>query len=314
MKYWIFGAGKYGKECYDLYHQKIDFVGFIDNSVEKEGTYFCGLRVISYNNFKFVFNKESERIIIASSYCSEIYNQLLGDGKECYVDKVYKAGEIVLFENYWDKKILSTCGEELWLKAYFATYPKDYVGTYVDVGAFHPFYASNSQWAYERGWRGINIDANIDCIKLFDKFRPEDKNINCGISDSEGEKEFYIYKNAADMNTFDKNVFSDMDDLEIEEIRKVKVKTLNKILEENGVKSIDFLDIDVEGLDEEIVMSFDWKKYSPQCVLIEILHKHSIEEILDTKIHRKMVSEGYRLSNYAILTAMYVKNDRPNTD
>ena len=70
------------------------------------------------------------------------------------------------------------------------------------------------------------------------------------------------------------------------------------------------MDIDIEGLDEKIILSFDWKKYRPQCVLVEILNKNSIEEILGSKIHKKMVSEGYCLINYAILTAMYVRRNK----
>lgn len=109
------------------------------------------------------------------------------------------------------------------------------------------------------------------------------------------------------MCTFDKDLFKDKERLRLREIRRVSVKTLNEILEENNIHDIDFLDIDVEGLDEKIIMSFDWKKYRPLCVLVEILNKNSIEEILETNIHKKMKAEGYRLANYAILTAMYIR-------
>ena len=306
MKYWIFGAGKFGRQCYEIFSNKLDIIGFIDNNKEKNGISYCGKIVLFYSEFLKHFNKEEERIIIANARCSDIYIQLMDDMLGNYVEKVYRPRRLIKFEEYWNKTFNSTCGEELWLKDYFSTYPKSYKGIYVDVGAFHPFYASNTKWAYDVGWRGINIDANIDSIKLFKKFRPEDKNINCGVSDLEGELEFYIY-NEADVNTFDKDIFKDVDGLELKEIRKVQVKTLNRILEENNIFHIDLLDIDVEGLDEKIVMSFDWEKYCPQCVLIEILNKNSIEEILDTALHKKITLEGYRLVNYAILTAMYVK-------
>lgn len=309
MKYWIFGAGKFGKKCYELYHDQLDFCGFIDNDETKNHLSFCGICVVSYRKFKVVFNRNEERIIIASDYCAEMYAQLMSDGYDEYVEKVYRdEGGLTTFESCWNMVTNSSNGEDIWLKTYFSEcYPADYKGIYVDVGAFHPFYSSNSRWAYDAGWRGINIDANADCIKLFEKFRPEDKNINCGVSDEAGELEFYIY-NGLDMCTFDKNLFKDR--LRLRETRKVSVRTLNEILEENNVTDIDFLDIDVEGLDEKIIMSFDWKKYNPQCVLVEILNKNSIEDILETKIHRKMVAEGYRLVNYAIVTAMYVKEDR----
>lgn len=309
MKYWIFGAGKFGRKCYEIYHEQMDIRGFIDNDESKNHTSLYEMEIVSYKSFKEVFNKDEERIIIASDYFAEMYTQLINDGYEDFVEKVYREQNgLSSFENCWNYRINSSCGEELWLKDYFgAHYPKDYKGTYVDVGAFHPFYASNSKWAYDAGWRGINIDANADSIQMFEKFRPEDKNINCGVSDKAGELEFYIY-NGLEMCTFDKNLFKDR--LRLREVRTVPVRTLNEILEEHHVYDIDFLDIDVEGLDEKVVLSFDWKKYSPKCVLVEILNKNSIEEILETDIHKKMKAEGYRLTNYAITTAMYVKGEK----
>lgn len=307
MKYWIFGAGTYGKECYELCHNQLDICGFIDNDKDKVNKVCCGLCVISYSKFKALFNENDERIVIASTFFDEIYVQLMNDNYEVFVEKVYsRIGGITSFEKCWDKTINSSCGEDLWLKSFFKSYPMDYKGTYVDVGAHHPFYASNTRWAYDAGWRGINIDAKAECIKLFEKFRPDDRNINCGVSDVEGEMDFFVFSNASPMSTFDKNVFNTQN-LKIKEVRKVPVKTLNQILEENDVHAIDFLDIDVEGLDEKIITSFDWKKYNPKCVLVEILNQNSIEEVLNTEIHKKMVEEGYRIVNYAMLTAMYIK-------
>lgn len=310
MKYWIFGAGKYGKKCYEAYHEQLDFRGFIDNDESKDQIYFDGLCIFSYSCFKTVFNKKEERIIIASDYSAEMYAQLMNDQFEDYVEKVYRETTgLCPLEDCWSTVINSSCGEELWLKDYFGGhFPADYKGIYVDVGAFHPFYASNSRWAYDAGWRGINIDANADSIKMFEKFRPEDINVNCGVSDEAGELEFYVYT-GLDMCTFDKDLFKDKERLRLREIRRVSVKTLNELLEENHIHDIDFLDIDVEGLDEKIVLSFDWKKYRPKCVLVEILNKNSIEEILETNIHKKMVAEGYCLKNYAILTAMYIREE-----
>lgn len=308
MKYWIFGAGKYGKKCHEIYHDQLDFCGFIDNDDSKDQTCLGDVRIVCYENFKNIFDKEEERIIIASDYFAEMYTQLMNDGYEDYVEKVYREiSGLSSFESCWNIGINSSCGEELWLKDYFGEHcPKGYKGVYVDVGAFHPFYASNSRWAYDAGWRGVNIDANADSIKMFEKFRPEDKNINCGVSDETGELEFYIY-NGLEMCTFDKDLFKDR--LRLREVRTVPVKTLNEILEEHYIHDIDFLDIDVEGLDEQIVLSFDWKKYKPRCVLVEILNKNSIEEILETNIHKKMKAEGYHLTNYAIMTAMYVRGE-----
>ena len=82
MKYWIFGAGKYGRKCYEQYNNQVDFCGFIDNDENKDHTYCCGLCVVSYNCFKTIFNKSEEKIIIASDYSAEMYAQLMDDQYE----------------------------------------------------------------------------------------------------------------------------------------------------------------------------------------------------------------------------------------
>lgn len=70
-------------------------------------------------------------------------------------------------------------GEDLILREFFE-YAKN--GFYVDVGAHHPFRFSNTYLFYQSGWRGINIDAMPGSMKLFNRFRPKDINIECGVA------------------------------------------------------------------------------------------------------------------------------------
>lgn len=70
-------------------------------------------------------------------------------------------------------------GEDLILREMLA-YAQS--GFYVDVGAHHPFRFSNTYLFYKQGWRGINIDAMPGSMKLFDRFRPRDINIQCGVA------------------------------------------------------------------------------------------------------------------------------------
>src|SRR5690242_15209281 len=64
--------------------------------------------------------------------------------------------------------------------------------SYIDIGANHPFSLSNTAMFYVKGCRGINIDANPELISLFEEYRPQDINLNVGISDEESELDFYI--------------------------------------------------------------------------------------------------------------------------
>jgi hypothetical protein len=66
-------------------------------------------------------------------------------------------------------------GEDILVRKLF---PKNRAnGTYLDIGCYHPFIHSNTAYLWLKGWRGYNIDANAQTIKIFDKIRPQDANI-----------------------------------------------------------------------------------------------------------------------------------------
>lgn len=304
---WLFGAGKIGKEYIDEYGN-IFCKGFVDNASENIEKNIGGLRVYAYSEFKGYFNKENDVIYITCAKVDEIYLQLQEDGLEIYT-KVYLPGRgVVPPEDIWGQCIHSQLGEDVGLMHYFSCrgLHKDYKGFYLDIGACHPFRGNNTWWAYKMGWRGMNIDANEDSIKLFRVFRPEDINVSCGVSDKNEELEYYMFHGAEAMNTFvpeRKNV------KEVENVKLLKVRNINDILEEYHVENIDFIDIDVEGAEEKIVRTFDWKKYSPKCALIEYLGQESLEDVLQTSIHKKMKAEGYLLKSFYTVTALYIKKE-----
>src|SRR5687768_10814903 len=91
-------------------------------------------------------------------------------------------------------------GEDLILLRLF---DGDLPGVYVDVGAHHPFRFSNTCLLFERGWRGINIDARPGSMAAFRRARPRDINLEIGISERPAELEFFLFEEPA-LNTFDR--------------------------------------------------------------------------------------------------------------
>ena len=96
----------------------------------------------------------------------------------------------------------SQFGEDKFLLNLF---DKDYVGKYLDLGCFHPTRHSNTNLLYKNKWSGINIDLNPLSIELFNYMRPNDINLNIGISSKEDEKELYFIDELNTQNTLDKN-------------------------------------------------------------------------------------------------------------
>lgn len=304
---WLFGVGKWG-ERYIKEYGKSGCIGVVDNSPKKQGTTFKDILVYDYDKFKDSFDNTKDVIYITTFFGrDQIILQLAGDGLLSSA-KAYVPGHgIVAIESVWDRVINSQLGEDVGLRHWFACngFLDGYKGFYLDIGAYHPFACNNTRWAYELGWRGMNIDPNGQSIELFNVFRPEDINVNCGVSDRNEELLYHIYEGAEGENSFvggEKRQAATGTKI-------VEVRNINDILEENHIEKIDFVDIDVEGFDERIVCSFNWKKYQPKCVLIELLGQRDIEAVIQTPIHKKMKEEGYVLKCFYTVTAMYVNTN-----
>lgn len=172
----------------------------------------------------------------------------------------------------YSTKSFSQEGEDLILKRIFER-QKD--GFYVDVGAHHPFRFSNTYIFYQRGWRGINIDAMPNSMSSFNKYRPRDINLEIPVGKSGSKLKYHIFNEPA-LNTFDETRIEDIikkTEYTLIEKIEISIQSLKEILDvylPKGQK-IDFMSIDVEGLDLEVVQSNDWEKYRPKILLVESL-------------------------------------------
>ena len=134
-------------------------------------------------------------------------------------------------------------------------------GFYVDVGAHHPRRFSNTCYFYETGWQGINIDPSASAIEEFDKARPRDINLCLGIAESPGDLTYYIFDEPA-LNTFDEALKREREaNTSYRVVRKTKVTVdrLDNVLGRKLPKgcAIDFMSVDVEGLDLQVLRSND---------------------------------------------------------
>lgn len=142
--------------------------------------------------------------------------------------------------------------------------PPDYKGFYIDAGAHHPTIKSNTALIYEQGFRGINIDIQEKSIKLFNEERPDCINLQCAISDEEGEVVSYIQpktiSGTATCDTEVANKFKDRNKRLIEV--KVPARRLSNVIDEYADSSIiDYLNIDVEGFEMKVLRGIDFSKH-----------------------------------------------------
>jgi FkbM family methyltransferase len=147
-------------------------------------------------------------------------------------------------------------------------------GFFVDVGAHHPVRFSNTYLFYQRGWRGINVDAQPGSMTAFRKYRERDINLEFGIDLTEGSLPYYQFNEPA-LNTFDEAEarLKDIAPYRIVGQVVVPVRRLANVLDQylpSGM-AIDFISVDVEGKDLSVLQSNDWSRYRPRFVLAETL-------------------------------------------
>lgn len=309
MKYWCYGAGKIGRDFLKKRGKEVEVAGYIDRCADSI-KYIKEIPVYTYDEFKAHFSKEEDRIIITvflDQYIDDFLRMLGEDNLIDYVEGIYKGDRVQKIDMIWQNPGTAQYGEDMALR-YLIGRVLPSRGVYVDVGAYHPIRYSNTFFLYQNGWRGINIDANIDSIKLFEAFRKEDRNINSGVSDrAENDMVYHMFEEGG-YNTFDPSLAEDRKSKGKSKYlgsRSVPVRSLNDILSDESVGKIDYLNIDIEGFDEKAVEGFDFDKYKPTCVSIES-YSSTVEEYLQSNIYRIFSKKGYSLFAYYSPTAIHV--------
>ena len=188
-------------------------------------------------------------------------------------------------------------GEDMVLRSFYEN-KKNYKGFYIDVGAHHPYRYSNTNFFYKKGWKGINIEPTPGAITAFNIFRHKDINLNIGISGKNEKLLFYCF-NEPPLNGFSKEVSEERNNSskKYKIIKEIEVETrrlsdvLDQYLPEN--QQIDFLSIDVEGLDLEVLKSNNWQKYKPAFILVE--DSINFTTLADSEVHGFLEKQGYAI-------------------
>lgn len=221
-----------------------------------------------------------------------------------YIKNIIK--QIYIFHNlyiqnkvYIKKKFYSQNKEDIFVLTNFKNKNN---GFYVDVGCHHPTRINNTFLLYQHGWRGVNIDMSKLSIDLFNILRKEDLNIHSAVSNKNKIISYYTNKDLF----LSASITQKKGNLKFKYKKKVSSKPLTDILDETiyKKKQIDFLNIDAEGVDFEVLKSLDFKKYKPKLICIEIWEiwekKIKEHEIKKHKIYKFLKKKKYKLvKNFA---------------
>lgn len=160
-------------------------------------------------------------------------------------------------------------------------------GFFVEVGANHPVFLSQTWLLEQNSWTGLLVEPLESCCALLRAQRPNSRvwQVACSSPEKRGEAAFLIS---------DEDVKSALapsgTDFKVQYAKTVTVRvmTLDDILEASGAESVDFLSVDVEGLEADVFRGLDFKRYRPGLISVED-HAHNLDS------HRHLRKQGYSL-------------------
>jgi FkbM family methyltransferase len=146
-------------------------------------------------------------------------------------------------------------------------------GFYIDIGAGHPVFDNVSFAFYLKGWSGITVEPNPALARLGRAVRPRDRMHEAVVGTKQGETTFYLVNEFHGFST----TIADNADTALTEFGKaasaitVPATTLAALCAEHAPASIDFLKIDVEGAEADVLFSGDWERFRPKIIVVEAL-------------------------------------------
>jgi len=145
-------------------------------------------------------------------------------------------------------------------------------GRYIDIGGYDPVQDSVTKHFYDRGWSGVNVEPVERFYRAFVEQRPRDTNLNCACGAEVGSAEFHEWGDSGlstCRETVDTKAMAGLGYTRT--THTVPVTTLAEIVERLPTGEIDFLKIDVEGAERDVLLGANWHTFRPRVIVIEAI-------------------------------------------
>ena len=143
-------------------------------------------------------------------------------------------------------------------------------------------------------------------MEKFNRFRPRDINLEIPISDKENKLKYYMFSPSF-FNSFQKESFALHKDKFIK-VKELQTKKLSWVLDTYLNREIDFLTIDVEGMELEVLKSNNWKKYRPKVIVFE-LFASEIESVKANQTSSFLKDKGYSFYCFSKTNVFFIENE-----
>lgn len=182
-------------------------------------------------------------------------------------------------------------------------------GIYIDVGGGHPVADNVSFHFYLKGWRGLVVEPQDALARLYAQVRPRDITVSTLVGRTEGAVDFHMVEGMHGFSTTVAENARSASDLGARiTTQRRAVRTLASLVAEHGLTRVDFLKVDVEGAEADVLAGNDWTTCRPRVVVVEAVAPGSMAPAWDG-FEPDLLARGYRFAFFDELNRFYVAEE-----
>jgi FkbM family methyltransferase len=183
-------------------------------------------------------------------------------------------------------------------------------GFYIDIGSGHPVYDNMSFAFYLKGWHGITVEPNPWLARLTRAVRLRDRHIEALVGAAVGETTFHLVNEFHGLSTMiaEHAEAAQTQFGKASQAITVPVTTLKELCEQHAPPSFEFLKVDVEGAEPDVLLNGDWQRYRPKVVVVEALAPYTLAPAWEAW-EPFMAKHGYRYVLFDSLNRYYLADE-----
>ena len=184
-------------------------------------------------------------------------------------------------------------------------------GSYIDIGAGHPIADNVSFFFYERGWQGVVVEPQRNLVDLYLRLRPRDTSVCSLIGTHAGLVDFHVFDAFHGLSTTsEQNALAVRSLGATSQIMQMPMIGLAELCKNHATNAIDFLKIDVEGAEGDVLVSGDWDRFRPKVVIVEAIMPVTGEPSWE-EWEPFLLTRGYQFVLFDALNRFYVAEEQP---